>query len=130
MECNLVHKYPVTEGCYQQVIHPGIEDVHNPLVKYLFRVSGDLRVQAAGLDKVMSQDTFQICLLPVFTPHSQDRQQLRTQQLPSVLKCKRFPHVGLAWFSQRLAEISNSERAAGSENRGARPPKWEVFKFE
>lgn len=54
MECNLVHKYPATEGCYQQVIQPGVEVVHDPLVKYLFRVSGNLRVQATGLDKVMS----------------------------------------------------------------------------
>lgn len=48
MECNLVHKYPVTEGCYQQVIQPGIEVVHNPLVKYLFRISDYLKVQATG----------------------------------------------------------------------------------
>lgn len=69
MECNLVHKYPVTEGCYQQVIQPGIEVLHDPPVKYLFSISGNLRVQATGLDKVMSLDTFPICLLPVFTPH-------------------------------------------------------------
>lgn len=54
MEYNLAHKYPVTEGCYQQVIQLGMEVVHNPLVKYLFRTSGNLRVQATGLDKVMS----------------------------------------------------------------------------
>lgn len=83
MEYNLVHKYPVTEGCYQQVIQSGIEVVHNPLVKYLFRISGNLRVQATGLDEMMSQDTFQICLWPVFTPHSQDRQQILTDCQPA-----------------------------------------------
>lgn len=88
MECNLVHKYPVTEGCYQQVIQPGIEVVHDPLVKYLSRISGNLWVQVTGLDKVMSQVIFQICLLLVLTSHNQDRQQIQTANpLPSVLKC-------------------------------------------
>lgn len=131
MECNLVHKYPVTEGCYQQVIQPGIEVVHDPLVKYLSRISGNLWVQVTGLDKVMSQVIFQICLLLVLTSHNQDRQQIQTANpLPSVLKCKHFPDIGLAWFSQQLAEIPNSEWAAGSENRWARPQKWEVRKFD
>lgn len=31
----------------------------------------------------MSQDTFQICLLPVCTPHSQDRQQIPTDCQPA-----------------------------------------------
>lgn len=96
MECKLVHKYPVTEGCYQQVIQPGIKVVHDPLVKYLFRISGNLGVQVTGLAKLMSQDTFQICLLPFFTPHSQGRQQILTGCQPAP-QCFKMQTLSRHW---------------------------------
>lgn len=105
-ECNLVHKYPVTVGYSQQVIQPCTEVVHDPQVKYLFRISGNLRIQVTGLDKVMSQDAFQTCLLRIYTLHTQGSQQTFTDQQPlyQCFEMQTLSRCGLlSWFSFALA---------------------------
>lgn len=132
-ECNLVHTYPVTGGCYQQVLQSCTEMVHDPLVKYLFKISGNLMIQITGLDKVMSQGAFQICFLWFYTLFTQASQQTFTDHQP-VHQCFKMQTLSRHWtplvLFYWLAELSNSDTAAGSENRQVKPGKWEVCKFK
>lgn len=95
-ECNLVHTYPVTGWCYQQVLQSCTEMVHDPLVKYLFRISGNLMIQITGLDKVMSQGAFQICFLWFYTLFTQDSQQTFTDHQP-VHQCFKMQTLSRHW---------------------------------
>lgn len=110
-ERNLVRKYPVTGGWHQQVPQLCTEMVPDPLVKYLFRVSGNLRTQVTGLDKAICQEFSQICCLRFYSLRTQDSQQTQiTNQFSSVLKCTFQMLDSLGFLSVQLAELSDSRQ--------------------
>lgn len=117
-ECNLVHEYPVTVGCSQQVIQSCTEVVHDPLVKYLFRISGNLRIQTTGMDKMPSKSV--LCKSIPYLPRAASRHSHITNHFTSVLKYTFQTWTPLlVFFCSSLPGDQIQDTAAGSEKKAS-----------